>query len=636
MTDLVFSQSASGVTTALVFGADDGPSTHFDLTLTGTLPGLTFAARVSPVARVTLTGVFGDVLTLSAAVSYYTNTSRPTVYQSRTFAQVAVPTECGVLQPEPPAVKSISEVSATWTDAQISSTVINAAYDTAQRTDTPQTVGFSEAARIDSPQLRSTMQEGDHRWLRFFSRFQEADRLAAARLTGQFEDGLKDRRPTISSFFGESVRLEALRYHGSAGAARPVVIGRYSRFQEAWVPRPGQYVPPVTPPVVPEYWGPDLLFKCPPGTVHLVFGYDCTSTTGQSLFAILPARFYMTAHSIYAQRLPDLADIPIFEASIAADSGSYCWSLSASGPGGLFDLLAPVDGLPAQIKLTLNGIPWVFAIDSISRNVSFGKTGSSIQGRSVTALIAAPYLRSEQRIEPDEKTAQQLAIQNLAGTGIGLDWGIGAGALANGGMIDWTVPAGAYSRQGTALEAVSRIVQAAGGYLQSHRSLPTLLARHPYGQRIGDNPGAPWGWMIGPADVELAPDALITESIERQDGPDINAVYVSGTSHGVLALVKRTGSAADKLANMVTDSLITHVDCARQAGLAVLGAAGHKYAVRLDLPVLTGSGQPGVLDVGQLVQVNVSAPWRARVRSVSVSAKRPSLRQTVTLEKHSA
>lgn len=342
----------------------------------------------------------------------------------------------------------------------------------------------------------------------------------------------------------------------------------------------------------------------------------------------------MTAHTIYAQTLPGLADVPIFEATVSADSGSYCWSLSASGPASLFDQLAPVGGLPAQIKLTLDGIPWVFSVDSLSRTQAFGQTGVRVQGRSVTALIAAPYQRATTRSNATAQNAQQIAIDALAGSGIDLDWGIGAGALANGGLVDWLIDAGAWSHQGTPLDAVQAIVQSAGGYLQSHRSAPTLQARHPYGQRVGDTPGAPWGWYTGAADVELAADALITESVHRQDGPDINAVYVSGTSAGVLALVQRLGSAADKLSPMVTDQLITHTDAARQRGLSILGAAGHKYAVSLDLPVLTGAGQPGVLDVGQLVQVNTTVPWRARVRSVNVQAKQPSLRQTVTLERH--
>ena len=342
----------------------------------------------------------------------------------------------------------------------------------------------------------------------------------------------------------------------------------------------------------------------------------------------------MTAHSIYAQTLPDLADVPIFDATVSADSGSYCWSLSASGPASLFEQLAPVNGLPAQIKLTLDGIPWVFAVDSLSRTKAFGQSGVRVQGRSLTALIAAPYLRATSRNNAIDMTAQQLAEDALSGTGITLDWGIGEGATANSGMSDWLVPAGAWSHQGTPLDAVQAIVQSAGGYLQSHRSAATLQARHPYGQRVGDVSGAPWAWGEGAADVELALDALITESVERKDGADINAVYVSGTSVGVLALVKRTGTAGDALAAMITDPLITHAAAARQRGLSVLGAAGHKYAVSLDLPVLTGAGQPGVLDVGQLVQVNAAQPWRARVRSVSVQAKQPTLRQSVTLERH--
>jgi hypothetical protein len=243
----------------------------------------------------------------------------------------------------------------------------------------------------------------------------------------------------------------------------------------------------------------------------------------------------------------------------------------------------------------------------------------------VTALIGAPYLRSTTRDNAGGSLlAQQLALSALQYTGVDLDWG----------LTDWLVPAGAWSHSGTPLDALQSIAQAAGGYLQSHRSAPTVLTRHPYSQRAGDNPGAPWGWMTGRADVELAPDAIITDGTERRDGPDINAIYVSGTTQGVLGLVKRTGTAGDKLASMVTDALITDVIAARQRGLSVLGAAGSKYHVSLELPVLTGLGQPGVLDVGQLVQINAATPWRGRVRAVSVASRRPTLRQTVTLERH--
>jgi len=337
----------------------------------------------------------------------------------------------------------------------------------------------------------------------------------------------------------------------------------------------------------------------------------------EALFYILPARFYMTVHSITAQRLPDLAEVPIYEATLSADSGSFAWSFSATGPASLFDLLAPTAGLPAQLRITVDGIDWVFVVETLRRSNEFAKGAVTIGGRSATALIGSPWQRVAARTISADRTAQQLAADALDLSGVALDWG----------LTDWLVPAGAWSHQGTPLAAVQAIAEAAGGHVLSHRSAATLMVRHPY-------PTAPWEWGAGAADVELAPDAIITSAIERRDGPDINAVYVSGTSQGVLAWVKRTGTAGEKLAPMVTDALATHVDAARQRGLAILGAAGPKHFITLDLPVLTGPSEPGVLDVGQLVQINDATPWRGRVRAISVRGGRPVVRQSVTLERH--
>jgi hypothetical protein len=337
----------------------------------------------------------------------------------------------------------------------------------------------------------------------------------------------------------------------------------------------------------------------------------------QALLFILPARFYMTVHNVFAERLPDLAEVPLYEVSLNADAGSFAWTFSASGPASLFDLLAPTAGLPAQLRITVDGIAWVFVVETLRRSAEFAKGAVTIGGRSATALIGSPWQRLGARTNSDARTAQQLAAEALDLSGVTLDWG----------LTDWLVPAGAWSHQGTPLAAVQAIAEAAGGHVLSHRSAATLMVRHPY-------PTAPWEWGAGAADVELAPDAIITSAIERRDGADINAVYVSGTSQGVLAWVKRAGTAGDKLAAMVADPLNTHVDAARQRGLAVLGAAGPKHFITLDLPVLTGPSEPGVFDVGQLVQVNEATPWRGRVRAISLRGGRPVVRQSVTLERH--
>ncbi len=382
------------------------------------------------------------------------------------------------------------------------------------------------------------------------------------------------------------------------------------------------------PPRPPGYVSsPHLLFACPAvlgGAANLVFGRVCGAYP-QPLppIYILPARFYMAVHSLTAHLLPSNEQIPIYDVSLSADSGSTVWTFSATAPAGVFDALTPTDGLPRQIKITLDGIEWVFVVDSLQRQNQFGQRSTKLAGRSATALLGSPYSRETARLSDAPYTAQQLAAQSLDLTGVALSWGID----------DWLVPAGAWSHTGTPLAAVQAIAEAAGGYVNSHRSAATLLVRHPYPTLPGGIPGGPWNWGGAfAADVELAPDSIITSGIERKDGPAIDGVYVSGTTQGVLAHIRRTGTAGSNLAGMVTDPLITDVVAAQQRGLSVLGAAGAKHHVQITLPILTGASQPGVLDVGQLVQINESTPWRGRVRAVSVQGM--AARQSVTLERH--
>lgn len=642
-TNLLFERSPA-TNADLVFGQADAIA-RADLAITGTLPGLVATLTFIPPVEVGVVATLPPLqvavnlrhsqpvslvgtlpgLVFAAEANYLTNTQRPTVSDITTTAQVAAPTQFGVSQPEHHASRTLTGVQAHQQDAQ--------------QAGAHQTMPFTEAVRssraVVSPFAQGVLyrngftgvsQEGSRAArVDLHGKMQDGNK-ARSSLDGRMQEGIRDRRRWVPARFQDATRSG--RHSGHRGNyALPANRAWYAKFQDGWAPRVGVTTRPVPPVVLPPYWGTQLVFACPPLAMpHLVFGTtQCPVTLPPAGLAILSARFYMTTHNIFAKRVPDNVDVPIFDATVSADSGSYCWSLSASGPAHLFDLLAPVNGLPAQLRVTMDGLPFLFAVDSLSRTNQFGQSGVRIQGRSVTSLIAAPYLRATVRDNAAEAAlAQQLAANALDMTGVALDWG----------LTDWLVPAGAWSHQGTPLDAVQAIAQAAGGYLQSARNTPTLQTRHPYSQRAGDNPGAPWGWMTGPADVSLALDALITESVTRKDGPELHGVYVSGTGAGVLALVKRTGTAADKLGAMVTDPLITHVDAARQRGLSILGAAGQKYEVAIELPVLTGLGQPGILDVGQLVQIDASQPWRGRVKSVSVAARAPSLRQTVTLERH--
>ncbi len=387
----------------------------------------------------------------------------------------------------------------------------------------------------------------------------------------------------------------------------------------------------VWPPVVvpPGYYdhNTQLLFQCPPlgAPYMLLFGEQPCYLVGPGapLF-IIPSRFYMTVNTVLAQLLPSLDPVTLYAGTtISADIGSYGWTLSATGPAALYDQLKPAPGQPKQIRVTINGVPWVFAVDQPSKTESFGKKVVSITGRSVTAALGPAFALETARMNTTPYMAQQLAALALDNTGITLDWGI----------EDWLVPAGAWSHYGTPLAAVQAIAQAAGGYVQSGRSAAVLQVRHPYPLLPGGVPGGPWNWNGAfAADVSIAPDVIVSRSEELNDSPAINAVYVSGISQGVSALVKRAGTAGDLIGAQVTDALITASEVAQQRGLAVLGAAGGRVMRRLELPVLTGASQPGVLSTDQLIEVTDAVPWRGRVRAVSVSDNRPSVRQSVLVE----
>lgn len=192
-----------------------------------------------------------------------------------------------------------------------------------------------------------------------------------------------------------------------------------------------QWPPPRPPGYVSS---PHLLFACPPwagGSVHLVFGHVCLGP--RSPIYILPARFYMAVHSLTAHLLPSNEQVPIYDVSLSADIGSTVWTFSASSPASVFDALSPTDGLPRQIKITLDGLEWVFVVDSLQRQNQFGQRSTKLAGRSATALMGSPYSRETARLSDAPYTAQQLAAQALDLTGVALSWGID----------DWRVPAGA-------------------------------------------------------------------------------------------------------------------------------------------------------------------------------------------------
>jgi hypothetical protein len=381
---------------------------------------------------------------------------------------------------------------------------------------------------------------------------------------------------------------------------------------------PPVYLPPAPPAVLRRV----NLHFCPPGNVtplrlKLGAARPCERPGGTT---VVPARpVYMQTHVLTAVRLPDLTPVPITGFSLSADTGSIGWTLNAAGPLEILSLLAPAAGLPRRLRVTLDGLVWEFVVEGLRRTRSFGAANAQITGRSASALLSDPYSPPITRLNTVPMTAQQIIEDALQFTGVGLDWR----------CTDWTVPTGAWSHTGTAMEAVRRVADSIGAIVQSPRAGDNVIVMPRY-------PTLPWAWGAATPDVIVASlDPVVSEGHERADKPEYEGVYVSGQAQGVLALVKRTGTGPALYLPMVTDALITALVAARQRGESMLGAAGKQARMTLTLPVLTGAGESGVIDVGSLVEVvDPAGTWRGLVLSVSVTAERPSVQQTITLERH--
>ncbi|WP_219211957.1 hypothetical protein [Variovorax boronicumulans] len=411
------------------------------------------------------------------------------------------------------------------------------------------------------------------------------------------------------------------------GSGRAEGRGWATRFQDGVQPDPGRHdftvvVPPDEPCYLPDA---ALLFEAAwRADAGLVFACDRHGGgpgPGAPLFIPL-LKVYMATHSLTAVLLPSLERLPLMDVTLEADADNPTWSLSGFGPSSLLEQLRGGANAPRQIRVTVDGMPWIFAIDGFTRSRAPGERRVQIRGHSVTSLLGASALPAQTWLNANARTAQQLVAEALEFSGVNIGWQI----------PDWMVPARAWSFKGKPLAAAVRIAETVGAVLQSHPTDATLqfLSRYPL---------MPWEWMAPTTVPDVSvPSAVITvDSTDYEDAPEWEAVYVSGTTQGISARVRRAGTSASVLADDVIDDLVTHADAARERGRSVLGRGGRQAGVTIGMPILTGGSLPGVLRVNQLLEVvEPSEVWRGMVRGVRLRAGPEEVRQTLRVERHFA
>ena len=625
-TDLRFSQRQP-VTTDLRFGLAPGAP--------GSYNTATIAASVTVGAAAVLTAQTGYLATLSATVdvdfqanltAYYDNAvnraphlnagaawevADPAPAETSAAHRVSAKAEAQVRQPLPSGLPQRAETGLSW-----------AITDRGRRpaVAVPWAEGLRRAA-VSRDAWRDLLRQPRPEIVAGH----ENATPAPAWLSDGWQERFRRPRPPLVIPWGEGKHLGRTLTAGFS-PGKPQLLYVRVPWQEARRPPPGisphgtvtppGHVPCYTPNTALRFWelastvSLDLRFRCP----HV----DPGPGSGETI--VIPIqRAYIMVNDIALIRRENSLALPALALSINIDADSWTWGWQARLPAKyLDDVLPATPGAPVGFEAVINGVHWYLLAEKVQRDRSFPQGRIVIGGRGIAAELGAPYAAPVSRSNTIDRNAQQLMDDALMINGVGIGWTL------DFGLTDWLVPAGAWSHTGSHIEAVARVAEAAGGYVQAHRMNKVLHIKPRY-------PVAPWAWNTVTPDFSIPAAFTTKEGVSWLENPDYNAVWISGEGAGVLASVTRQGTAGDLPAPMVVDALNTHSDAARQRATAILGAAGRQQLMTLETPILSGVG---IYPVGSFVQFADGANSRLGiVRSLAVNAGKQ-VRQTIEVECH--
>ncbi|WP_234197143.1 hypothetical protein [Pseudacidovorax sp. NFM-22] len=617
--DLLF-QQAPAADGQLVFG-DDGAPPGGDATVGGFI-----ALRLPALAgRVQVVHAVGGALvalrpTLSGGVRYLSNTERPLVGKSAVRFQQSAQRADGVRDAAGPSGRQLHGVVDLSQAAQPLSGRLSGRFAAAVSAGDLSTVRAGQASALGG---------------RGASRFQRALGASAwrsARFQGALGRGEQhdfrfqradERGGRWRSTAGPAL-ARAVSLLAPIGPAHPLQIGAVGRFQDARRPPAGIWIRPGPQPEDPCYLpSAELLFaEAWTGSPDLLFICERHSPEPPAGTVVVPIRrIYAVKNSIVLTRVDTSEPIPATGFGLNLDADSWDWQWSAQVPGRYLPVVTPADPrAPLDVLAVVNGTAFRLCIEQRGRERRFGSDQIRVSGRGRAARLDAPYSPVRNHVASSALTIQQLLGHVLSDNGVGIGWAVEFGGT------DWLVPADTWSLQGTYIAGVLDIAQAAGAIVQPHRTEQTLRVLPRY-------PAAPWAWSELAPDFELPAAAVQVEGVEWQQKADYDRVFVAGTTAaGVLGQVTRAGTAGSNVAPMVTHSLITHADAARQRALPVLADTGPQALVTLSLQVLP---ETGLILPNQLVRyVDAGQERLGLVRSMSLDWRRPRLRQSITLETH--
>jgi hypothetical protein len=376
-------------------------------------------------------------------------------------------------------------------------------------------------------------------------------------------------------------------------------------------------VQPWPQPELPEYIGStDLNFTClcsepDPHNLILNFGAD------DCIPALPNRKWWYIVNELSVSRLDNGQNIQVYDGSYSTDRSRWCWSYSLSVPASEIPKLEPVNGQPVILRVMVNGTEHHMLLENRSRSRRFAETTYTLNGRSQSALLDAPYAPTRSFTQENERTARQLCQAELdrVNSSTTLQWG----------LIDelsWIVPAGSLSYSNmTPIAVIKMIAESAGGFVYSEKGSDTITIKPKYKKTF-------WDSITVEEYDRLIPESLVTEqSTDYEPYPDYNGITLTNDRSGLSGQIKRTGTAADTLLETANSPLFT-VESMGSYGKAALAKSGLVETHQLVMPI---SSDVSECAPGDLVAFN--AEWWGIIDVVNVSFNHAVINQSIKVER---
>jgi len=328
------------------------------------------------------------------------------------------------------------------------------------------------------------------------------------------------------------------------------------------------------------------------------------------------------AQEIEFYRTSDDQPIELVQGSITADRNQWCWTFEGVVASRVDANYLRLDSGPVECILGINGYYWKIYVEKISDNYAHASSTYTIQGRSKSIEMSAPYAPQMTDTYGSAYTIQQLVADriNTGGYSWGQIWGDGAN------LKNWTVPADTYSYANfTRMAVVQDICKKIGAFVQTEGGTTTDPAT--IVDRLVFNslyPTSPHQWGTATIDEYISPSHIFSQSYFWSPGKGVDYVYISGMgTNAILRKMYRLAYAPTTAYPTQTNELMCHEDATFQLGRSILDT--HQWdktvhTLMLPLPLASMSIRPALILPGNLLEItDLFSTWRGQAISVRIA-----------------